>query len=245
MTQRILIIGATSAIAHEAAKVWAGQGASLYLLARDKAKLKAVADDLAVRGAEVKTGAYDTAMEPAALAKLVAKVWKEWDGLDGVLLAHGWLPVQEEVQDDAAVVSDVTVVNGVSVIQLLALLAPKLEAQGHGWLAAISSVAGDRGRAKMYVYGGAKALVQHWLEGLRQRLAPVGVRVIDIRPGPVDTPMTTGLAMPLMADVASVGAGVARACATANGTVYLPWFWRYIFMVLSHIPGFVWVKVRI
>lgn len=245
MTQRILIVGATSAIAQEAMKLWAGQGCSLFLVGRDAAKLKAVAADAKVRGAEVVTGVYDSAMDVKALAKLVTKVWTTWDGLDGVLLAHGWLPVQEKVQDDAADVAEVTAVNGVSVIQLLALLAPKFEEQRHGWLAGISSVAGDRGRAKMYVYGGAKALVQHWLEGVRQRLSPVGVRVIDIRPGPVATPMTAGLKMPLMAEAAVVGAGVVRACARANGTVYLPGIWGWIMLVLKHIPTVVWVRMKI
>lgn len=245
MSERILVVGATSAIAQEAIKLWANQGCKLQLWGRDAAKLKAIAADAKVRGSDVKTSVYTTDMEGKVISRMVKKAMETWDGLDGVLLAHGWLPVQDDVQDDPDAVTEVTDVNGLSVIQLLAVLAPHFEEQRYGWLAAISSVAGDRGRAKMYVYGGAKALVQHWLEGLRQRLTPVGVRVIDIRPGPVDTPMTKGLSMPLMADPKDIGAGVVKACANANGAVYLPWVWRTIMLILKHVPTILWVRMKI
>lgn len=245
MTQRILVFGATSAIAQVAIREWAGQKCSLFLLARDAVKLKAVAADAKARGAEVKTAEADATDPVAGLAKVLAKAWGTWDGLDGALVAHGWLPAQEKVQDDAAQVAKVIEVNGTSVIAVLALLVPRFEAQRHGWLAAISSVAGDRGRAKMYVYGTAKAMVSHYLEGIRQRLHGAGVRVVDIRPGPVDTPMTKGLRMPLMADADTVGKGVAAACARANGTVYLPGIWRWIMLALRHVPTFIWVKMKI
>lgn len=245
MSQRILVFGATSAIAQVAIKEWAARKCSLFLVARDAGKLKAVAQDAKVRGAEVKTAEADAGDDLASLKKLVAKAWGAWDGLDGAFIAHGQLPDQAKVQDDPAAVAKVIAVNGGSVIALLTLLAPHFEAQKHGWMAGISSVAGDRGRAKMYVYGTAKAMVSHYLEGLRQRLNGAGVRVIDIRPGPVDTPMTKGLRMPLMADVESVGKGVVAACDRANGTVYLPWFWRFIMTGLTHVPMALWVKMKI
>lgn len=245
VTQRILVVGATSAIAQQAIRLWAAQNANLYLVARDAEKLSPIAADAAVRGAHVQTGHYDTDIDAKALHALVKKVWNEWQGLDGVLVAHGWLADQAKTQDDPEQFAECIAVNGTSVIQVLAVLAPLFQKQEQGWIAAISSVAANRGRAKMYAYGAAKAMLSHVLEGLRQRLYAHNVRVIDIRPGPIDTPMTAGLSMPLVASPEAIGPALVRACATANGVVYLPWFWKYIMLVLGHLPAIVWNRVKI
>lgn len=243
--ERIVVIGATSALAQVAVREWAAQGARLFLVARDAAKLDAVVRDARIRGGTAQGMVLTDFMDSAAVGRMLDSAAGVWGGLDGVLIAHGWLPVQEEVQDDPAKVSEVLHVNGESVCRMLALLAPRFAARRGGWIAAISSVAADRGRAKMYVYGAAKAMVSHFMSGLRQRLRPAGVRVIDIRPGPVATPMTAGLTMPLMADPVRVGCAIVRACARRNGTVYLPWFWRLIMFVLVHVPEKIWVKMKI
>jgi hypothetical protein len=244
--ERIMVVGATSAIAQVAIQQWATQGARLFLVARDTAKLDAVVKDARVRGGSVKALTVKDFAKDGVAAEIAAAGWAAFDGLDGVLIAHGVLPAQSQIQDDEAAVVDTLRVNGESVCRLLALLGARFAAQRYGWIAAISSVAADRGRAKIYVYGAAKAMVSHYLAGLRQRLAPTGVRVIDIRPGPVDTPMTQGKElMPFMVDAQQVGEGVVKACARANGVVYLPWFWRFIMLVLAHVPERIWLKMKI
>lgn len=241
---RILVIGATSAMAQVAIRCWAGQGARLFLVGRDGARLDILVADVKARGGQAKAAVLDDFSGVASAALTVDAAWKSWDGLDGALIAHGWTPDNLSVADDPVTVAQVLRVNGESVCQFLSLLAPRFEGQGFGWMAAISSVAGDRGRAKMYVYGAAKAMVSHFLAGLRQRVGRSGVRVIDLRPGPVATPMTEGQDLPLIADVEKVGRKIARVCLHGNGTVYLPWFWRYIMLILRFIPERIWLKMR-
>ena len=111
----------------------------------------------------------------------------------------------------------------------------------------ITSVAAVRGRSGMYVYGAAKALASHWLTGLRHELfvtAPK-VRIIEIRPGPIATPMTAGLTMPLTATVGDIQISLVKACAHANGIVYLPGIWRLIMGIMAHLPGWVWHRLRL
>jgi decaprenylphospho-beta-D-erythro-pentofuranosid-2-ulose 2-reductase len=248
--QRILVLGATSAIAQSAIKLWAVPDAKLYLIGRDKDKLEVIAADARVRGAEVVVQVIRQFGDMAVAEKSLAAIWRLWEGIDGVLIAHGWLPDQFEAQDNPAMIAETIAVNGTSVCQWLGVLVPHFTAQNHGWLAVTSSVAGDRGRAKMYVYGAAKAMVSHTLQGLRQRLADTGVRVLDIRPGPVRTPMTANLgSLPLMAEPDAVGEAVVRACGAGlrgkNRTVYVPWVWWPIMAVLRHIPEGLWLKMKI
>lgn len=253
--ERIAVFGATSAMAQVAIRTWAGQGARLFLIARDGAKLKTVAKDATVRGADVKSLVLKDFTDLTALRMVADSAWTAWDGLDGLLVAHGHLPEQTAVQDAPHALLDTLKTNGESVCLILSLLAPRFEAQSRlslertgtpvGWMAAISSVAANRGRAKIYAYGTAKAMASHFMAGLRQRLALAGVRVIDVRPGPVETPMTAGLKMPLMAPVEPVGAAIVKACARANGTVYTPRIWQLIMLILDHVPEKIWLKMKI
>lgn len=243
--QRILVIGATSAIAQAAAREWGNRKARIFLVGRDGKRLDIVAADIEAHGGKAKVAVLDKFTDMKNAALVIDSAWKSWGGLDGVLIAHGCYPDQDEVADDPNAVKDALRINGESVCQMLAMLAPRFEVQGGGWIAAITSVAGDRGRKSSYVYGAGKAMVSHFLEGLHQRLYFAGVRVIDIRPGPVDTPMTAGKKPPLMADVNVVGRRVALACLKTNGVVYVPWFWRYIMLVLKHLPKKVWVRLNI
>ena len=110
----------------------------------------------------------------------------------------------------------------------------------------ITSIAGVRGRRTNYVYGSAKAAVSTFLEGLRGRMGEVGVSVVDIRPGFVDTPMTAHLPKKaLFATAASVGERVYRAMDSGDAVVYTPWFWRWIALIIQLIPRSIFVKLSI
>lgn len=128
--------------------------------------------------------------------------------------------------------------NGTSVIALLTCLANQFEAQRLGTLAVISSVAGDRGRPSNYLYGTAKAAVSTFCEGLRARLFKVGVHVIDIRPGFVDTPMTQGLPLPgaLVASPERVAQVMVRGIERKVDVLYAPGFWRLIMLIIRSLP---------
>ncbi|HEX2858595.1 MAG TPA: SDR family NAD(P)-dependent oxidoreductase [Alphaproteobacteria bacterium] len=238
MKPRIAVYGATSAIAQAAIRLWAAQGARLVLLARHTQNLNAIAADARVRGATVKTLPFDTAPQ---------KVWQTCKGLDGLLLAHGSLGSIKGLTPPLPQLAETLATNGTSPVHLLTQFAPLFAKQNAGWMAAITSVAAVRGRTGMYAYGAAKAMVAHYLQGLRHALAQQGshVRIIDLRPGPIDTPMTRGLKAPLMSSPAAIAPRLVQACASANGTVYLPGVWRYIMAILSHLPETLWLKLKI
>ena len=128
----------------------------------------------------------------------------------------------------------------------MAGLARRLERQGSGTLAVISSVAGDRGRASNYLYGSAKAAVTAFASGLRQKLRDRGVNVLTIKPGFVDTPMTRDFRKgPLWAQPAQVAKGIARAIDSRRGVAYLPGFWWAIMRVITHIPEPVFRRIKL
>ena len=245
--KRILVIGASSAIASACARIWAGQGASLFLVARDEEKLRSLSADLAVRGAAsvatFQMAAEDTLRHPDMLAQAV----KALGQVDIALIAHGTLPDQHACEADAGLTLRELTTNATSVMALLTILANHFEAQKGGAIGVITSVAGDRGRPSNYVYGSAKAAVSAFCEGLRARLHKAGVSVTDIRPGFVATPMTQGLPLPGPL-VAQPGAVVRRIVAGLDrkaDVLYVPAFWRLIMFAVRSIPGAVFKRMTL
>lgn len=243
---KIMIIGASSAIAHGAAKYFARDGAELFLVGRTESKLSGVADDLRARGAgRVELHVQDLG-DLERHEELVTQALAALDGLDMVLIAHGTLGDQRKAELSVAETLQELNTNFTSIISLLTIIANYFERQRHGCIAVISSVAGDRGRGSNYVYGTAKAGVSTFMQGLRNRLAKVGVNVVTIKPGFVDTPMTAGKKKgPLFARPDAVGEGVYQAMLKGKDVVYLPWFWRPIMLVVRSIPEGIFKKLSL
>ncbi|HVB74651.1 MAG TPA: SDR family oxidoreductase [Ktedonobacteraceae bacterium] len=241
---KILIIGATSAIAHETAKCFARDGAELFLVGRSSEKLAAVRDDLNVRGAKrAETRALDLS-ELDQHQEMIQSAIETLDGLDMVLIAHGTLGDQRLSQENVTKTLEEFTTNCTSVISLLTLLANYFEPRKRGCIAVISSVAGDRGRQSNYVYGAAKGAVTVFLQGLRSRLAKSGVAVVTIKPGFVDTPMTASVRKGLLfASPRKVGEGIYHAMLKGKEVVYLPWFWRPIMLIVKSVPEPVFKKL--
>lgn len=242
--QKILIIGATSAIAESVARQYARRAAKLFLVGRNAGKLDAIAADLRVRGASsVETGVLDVA-DLAAHGTLLDIVWDVLGTPDTVLIAHGTLPDQAVCNASVDVSMTEFCINGTATIALAAALAQRL--QTGSTLAVISSVAGDRGRASNYLYGSAKAAVSAYLSGLGQRLRPAGVNVLTIKPGFVDTPMTAAFKKgALWASADSVAAGILKAIDKRKAVAYLPGFWWAIMMIIKNIPEFVFRRISL
>lgn len=245
--KRVLIIGATSAIATACARLWAEQGAEFFLVARNNEKLEQTAADLNARGAKAvalhSMDATDFAAHPAMLESCLATLQQ----IDIALIAHGTLPDQKACEQDVGVALQEFANNGTSVIALLTLLANQFEIQRCGTLAVISSVAGDRGRPSNYLYGTAKAAVSTFCEGLRSRLFKVGVHLITIKPGFVDTPMTQGLPLPaaLLAKPEQVAQRIVVGIERKVDVLYAPGFWQFIMLLITHIPSVVFKRLSI
>jgi decaprenylphospho-beta-D-erythro-pentofuranosid-2-ulose 2-reductase len=243
---RVLIIGATSAIAGETAKEYAKDGARLFLTGRDAARLASVRDDLLIRGAaQVETAELDIT-QIAGHGEVIESAAASLGGLDVALIAHGTLPDQALCQERVSDTLEAMQVNFTATIALLTLLANYFEAQRKGCIAVITSVAGDRGRQSNYVYGAAKGGVDVFLQGLRNRLFQSGVAVVTIKPGFVDTPMTAGVRKnPLFTSARRAGHSIHRAIEGRRNVVYIPWFWRPIMMLVKWLPESIFQRLHL
>jgi decaprenylphospho-beta-D-erythro-pentofuranosid-2-ulose 2-reductase len=245
-TKNILIVGATSAIAEATARTWAAERAQLYLIARNSERLALVAGDLGTRGARVTSAVLDV-NEFGRHASAVAEAFQVLGQVDVVLIAHGDLPNQQLCERSAEAALQAMQTNATSVVSLLTLISNRMQAQGSGVIAVIGSVAGDRGRKSNYVYGSCKALVATFLEGLAGRMQAFGIRVITIKPGFVDTPMTAQFKKGfLWARPASIAAIIHDRVASApSGSYYAPRFWWAIMAVIRCLPARILYRLNI
>ena len=244
--KKVLIIGATSAIAEATARIWAQRGDELFLVARNEQHLNLMTKDLKVRGAsEVHSYSMD-ANNFDQHSSMLDKAFEILGAIDIVLIAHGTLSNQKECEQSVDVTMQEIKTNGLSTIALLTHVANRFEKQGSGTIAIISSVAGDRGRASNYVYGSAKAMVTTFTSGLRQRLYKSGVSVVTIKPGFVDTPMTADFKKGLLwAKPFAVAAKIVQAIDKRKDEVYVPTFWWGIMTVIRVMPISVFKRISL
>jgi hypothetical protein len=242
----VLIFGATSAIAQEVAKILALRGARLLLVARDEGKLSALAENLQVLAGQRPDFKGIDFSSTDQIAAVIQQTRNRFGGLDLILVAHGSLPDQRICESNPEEALEAMRVNLLSFVAILSVAANEMEQQRRGCIAAISSVAGDRGRQSNYVYGAAKAGLTVFLQGLRNRLAKSGVTVVTIKPGFVDTPMTAHLPKNfLFAQPATIASGIVKAIEHKRDVVYLPFFWRFVMLVIRLIPERVFKKLKL
>jgi short-subunit dehydrogenase len=239
MTQRVLVLGATSAIAAEVAKLYRRRGARLYLVGRSAAKLEALVGELsrdAGPGDAVGSRCADFA-ELERCGDVIEAARAALGEIDVALLAHGDLGDQLESERSFAAAESTLRVNFMSVVSLLVPLANVLEAQGFGTVGVITSVAGDRGRPRNYTYGAAKGALNVFLQGLRSRLWRSGVKVVTVKLGPVDTPMTRDHRKNvLFGQPGAIARSIVHALDHRRGEVYVPAFWALIMPIVKHTP---------
>ena len=235
--KKVLIIGATSAIAEHCARIWTAKGYALHLVARNEDRLQTIADDLKVRGAsEVTTYCIDL-NDMEKHDELLDKADDVLGNVDIVLIAHGTLSNQKSCELSVEETLNEIQTNAFSTVSLLTLIANRFEAKKAGTICVISSVAGDRGRASNYVYGSAKAMITSFTSGLRQRLYKSNVAVVTIKPGFVDTPMTAEFKKGLLwAKPSAVAGKIVRAIDCKNTEVYVPQFWWFVMLIIKLIP---------
>jgi short-subunit dehydrogenase len=244
--RKILVLGATSGIAEATCRIWATQGASLFLVARNAEKLAAVAQDLRIRGASYVDTAVadldDTDKHPELLAHAVNSL----TGMDIAYLAHGILGDQTEAERDFNTAAQILYTNFMAPVSLLTWLANYCVQRHAGVLAVISSVAGDRGRKSNYLYGSSKAGLSAFLGGLRNRVDREGVTVLTIKPGPTKTAMTTGMPKSeKFADVDSVAESIVSAIDKRKDVLYVPFQWQPIMFIIRNIPERIFKKLNL
>ena len=244
--KRIVIIGATSAIAEQCARVWARENPSeIVLLGRNKEKLDRISSDLKVRAPNTTiTSITGNFLDPTQIQTVVDQLFSNGN-VDIALIAHGSLPDQQLCQLDLNLCKEALEVNGISPVLIAEAFAMHMEKANSGTLAVIGSVAGDRGRKSNYVYGAAKGLVTRYIQGLQHRLAETDVKVVLIKPGPTDTPMTAHLKSKgvRLADVNSVASLIVLGIEKGLPVVYAPSRWRVIMLIVIHLPWAIFRKL--
>jgi decaprenylphospho-beta-D-erythro-pentofuranosid-2-ulose 2-reductase len=244
--RKILVLGATSGIAEATCRIWALQGASMFLVARNPEKLAAVAADLRARGASYIDTAVvdldDTEQHPALLAHAVNSL----AGLDVAYLAHGVLGDQQKAEQDFHTAAHILHTNFMAPVSLLTWLANFCVQRRSGTIAVLSSVAGDRGRKSNYVYGSSKAGLSAFLAGLRNRVDREGVTILTIKPGPTKTAMTAGMkGHEKFADVDTVAQSIVKAIDNRQDNLYVPLQWQPIMFVIRNIPERIFKKLNL
>ena len=244
--KKILVLGATSGIAEATCRIWAEQGASLFLVARNPERLAVVAADLKTRGASYVDTAVADLDDTEGHAALLAHAVNSLTGMDVAYLAHGLLGDQAAGEQEFNTAAQILHTNFVSPVSLLTWLANFCVQRHAGVLAVLSSVAGDRGRKSNYLYGSAKAGLTAFLGGLRNRVDREGVTVLTIKPGPTRTAMTAGMkGSERFADVNKVAASIVKAIERRQDVLYVPFQWRPIMFVIREIPERVFKKLNL
>jgi len=247
-TKNIVIVGATSGIAEHCARIWLqNHPANLTLIGRSAARTEIVAADLQVRSPKSVIRIVETDfLNPGAIQQTAADI-AATGIIDIVLIAQGSLTEQIDCQTDLSACKESLEVNGISPVLFAEAFAGHLANAGQGTLALIGSVAGDRGRKSNYVYGAAKGMVTRYAQGLQHRFAGADVKIVLIKPGPTDTPMTAHLKAQgaKLTPVAEVAQEIVNAINRGQAVTYAPGKWRLIMWVIRHLPRGIFNKLNI
>jgi decaprenylphospho-beta-D-erythro-pentofuranosid-2-ulose 2-reductase len=240
----VLIIGAKSDIAKACARIYAENGYNLYLAGRDINVLNDFANDLRIR----------------SNVKVVLKEFniidfgthtQFYDDLDdkplGTIVVSGYMAEQSEAEQDWEIALNTINVNFTGAVSILNIISNDYEIRKEGFIIGVSSVAGDRGRKANYIYGSSKSAFSTYLSGLRNRLHKCGVDVLTVKPGFVTTKMTKGMELPPKLTVSPeiVAIDIFNAQQKGKDILYTKWVWKYIMLILKHIPEFIFKKMSI
>ncbi|TKD10340.1 SDR family NAD(P)-dependent oxidoreductase [Polyangium fumosum] len=238
---RVLILGATSAVAAEVAQIHASRGDRLHLVGRNPEKLAAVAARCA--GATVSTATADFGVL-GANERVLTEAITTLGQVDVALIAHGDLGDQLASERSFDEAEAILRTNFTSVVSLLIPLANHMEAGRKGRIGVITSVAGDRGRPRNYTYGAAKGALHVYLQGLRTRLYASGVTVTTLKLGPVDTPMTRDHEKTLLfSKPAAVAKDIVRVMDDGTAEAYIPARWGLIMPLVRRTPEALFQKL--
>lgn len=243
--KNILIVGATSTIAQEIAKIYAKDNSQIVLWGRNKQALDVISSDLKVRGASIPLLIAHDLNDIQAHDGYIDQVWSAIKNVDLVVLAHGVLGNQELAEKDSKELLNILNSNFVSHASILNAVSRKMITQKSGTIAVLSSVAGDRGKQSNYIYGSAKAAKTTFVNGLRNRLFASGIHVTNLKLGFVDTAMTKDFKKgPLWASPSNVAQSIVKAIEGKKNSIYIPFFWKWIMLIIKSIPENVFKRMK-
>ncbi|MBL9100582.1 MAG: SDR family NAD(P)-dependent oxidoreductase [Myxococcales bacterium] len=247
--QKVVVLGATKGMGRALARALAERGDRVFLLGRDAAELARSAADLQARApgpgsAPVGHAVCDLA-EPQGFAAALDAADAALGGFDVVVVTAGLFATQDQLEADIERTRELLVVDFANTVVFCEHARRRLLSRGGGTLCVFSSVAGDRGRKPVILYGAAKAGLSHYLEGLDHKFRAQGLRTICVKPGFVKTGMTAGLKPPPFAgEPEAVAAAVVRAIDRGTTQVYAPGVWAHVMRVIRLLPRFVMRKIN-
>jgi NAD(P)-dependent dehydrogenase (short-subunit alcohol dehydrogenase family) len=240
------LLGGTKGIGRALARLLAGKGHEVCLLGRDLEDLKRSASDLQIRSAGAKGVpiAHCDLARPETFGPALDHAASELQGLDCVIVTAAAFAVQEKLESDRALARELLTTNFAHTVLFCEEARERLLARGGGTLCVLSSVAGERGRKPVILYGAAKAGLSAYLEGLDHKFRSRGLRTITVKPGFVKTGMTAGLPSPPFAgEPDGVAKDILAAIEHGRPVVYTPAIWRYVMLVIRNLPRFVMRRI--
>jgi short-subunit dehydrogenase len=235
---KAVVFGATRGIGRAVARRLAERGARIFLLGRDPEALARSASDLEAYGAtgDVGFSRCDLA-DPERFEAALDAAREALDGFDTVVVTAGRFASQEELEADAQLRHELLEANFVGTVHFCEAVRARLLEAGGGTLCVFSSVAGERARKPVAIYGASKAGLSHYLEGLDHRYRGAGLVTVTVKPGFVKTGMTAGLDPPPFSTEPDTVARIAvRAIERGTPVVYAPPIWRLVMLVIRNLP---------
>ena len=237
--RKVVFVGATKGMGRELARRMAERGDRLFLLGRDAAELSRVAEDLSARGIGAPTPQHHPLdlEAPEGFGAALDAADADLEGFDTVVISAAIFATQEQLEADADLALRLLRVNYAHTVALCEDVRKRLLARGGGTLCVFSSVAGDRGRKTVAIYGSSKAGLSHYLESLDHKFREQGLVTVCVKPGFVKTGATADLSPPPFAgEPGPVADTVLRAIDRGTPLVYAPGIWRLVMLAIRHLP---------
>lgn len=245
---KAVVLGATKGIGRAVARLLIERGHSVFILGRESSELDRSARDLEVRGGR-EVGVLQHAVcdleEPDTWLPALHAADRALGGFDTVIVTAGLFGTQETLEADTDFARRLLTVNFANTVAFCEHVRKMLLARGGGTLCVVSSVAGERGRKPVIVYGASKAGLSAYLEGLDHKFRAAGLRTVCIKPGFVKTSMTDGLPPPPFAgEPVRVAADILGAIERGVPVRYTPSIWALIMLVIRWLPRFVMRRIK-